>query len=181
MSLLLLYFSIAIIISFICSILEAVLLSVNMPYISLLEEKRPKAALLLRKHKQHIEKSIASILILNTLAHTFGAAGVGAQAEVIFGSTSVFYISVVLTLAILFLSEIIPKTIGTLYWKELAPGASYAINFFIWLTYPVIIISLYITSWISKGKEVKGSLTKAELIATTLLSEDDGIIDISEL
>ncbi len=180
MSLLLLYFSIAIIISFICSVLEAVLLSVSMPYISLLEEKRPKAGKLLRKHKNHIDKSIASILILNTLAHTFGAAGVGAQAESIFGSSAVFYVSVVLTLAILFLSEIIPKTIGTLYWKELAPTAAHIINFFIWLTYPVIIISLYITSWISRGKVTSNSLTKAELIASTLLSEDEGIIDEHE-
>lgn len=180
MSLLLLYFAIAIIISFICSVLEAVLLSVNMPYISLLEKKRPRASQLLAKHKTHIDKSIASILILNTLAHTFGAAGVGAQAEFIYGSSAVFYVSVILTLAILFLSEIIPKTIGTLYWKELAPVASYVINFFIWLTYPIIVISLVITSWISKGKDITGSLSKAELIASTLLSEDEGIIDEHE-
>jgi CBS domain containing-hemolysin-like protein len=180
MSLLLLYFSIAIIISFICSVLEAVLLSVNMPYIALLEKKRPRASHLLHKHKTDINKSIASILILNTLAHTFGAAGVGAQAEIIFGSKAVFYISIVLTLAILFLSEIIPKTIGTLYWKELAPLAAYIINFFIWLTYPIILISLFLTNRISRGKEIHNSLTKAELIASTLLSEDDGIIDEQE-
>ena len=180
MSLLLLYFSIAIIISFICSVLEAVLLSVSLPYIALLEEKRPHAAQLLRKHKSHINKSIASILILNTLAHTFGAAGVGAQAEIIFGSNTVFYVSVFLTLAILFLSEIIPKTIGTLYWKELAPLTAYIINFFIWITYPIILISLFITNWISRGKKIPNSLTKAELIASTLLSEDEGIIDEQE-
>ncbi len=180
MSLLLLYFSIAIVISFICSVLEAVLLSVNMPYVSLLEKKHPKAASLLYKHKTNINKSIASILILNTLAHTFGAAGVGAQAELIFGSSAVFYVSVILTLAILFLSEIIPKTFGTLYWKELAPLAAYIINFFIWLTYPLIVISLFLTRRMAKDKETQGSLSKAELIASTLLSEDDGIIDEHE-
>ena len=87
MSLLILYFCLAIVVSFICSILESVLLSVNMSYISLLEKENPKTGLLLKKHKLNINKSIASILILNTLANTLGAAGVGAQAGMIFGYT----------------------------------------------------------------------------------------------
>ncbi|MDA3970197.1 MAG: CNNM domain-containing protein [Desulfobulbaceae bacterium] len=180
MSLLLLYFSIAIVISFVCSVAEAVLLSVNRSYISVLEKTRPKAGRLLRRHKAHINKSISSILILNTLAHTFGAAGVGAQAESIFGSSAVFYISVVLTLAILFISEIIPKTIGALYWKELGPTAAYVINFFIWITYPILVVSIFMTTRLTKGREGPSSLTKAELIENTLLSEDEGIIDEQE-
>ena len=180
MSLLFLYFSLAIVISFLCSILESVLLSVNMSYISLLEKERPKVGLLLKMHKLHINKSIASILILNTLANTLGAAGVGAQAGMIFGSTAVLYVSVILTFAILFFSEIIPKTIGALYWKELAPIAAYSIRFLIWLTYPIIIVTLFVTNRISKNKKGINSLTKAELLASTLLSEDEGIIDEKE-
>ncbi len=81
MDLLILYFLAAVVISFICSVLESVLLSVNMPYISVLEKERPKVGALLKSHKTSINKSIASILILNTIANTLGAAAVGAQAE----------------------------------------------------------------------------------------------------
>ncbi len=180
MTLLILYFSLAIGISFICSILEAVLLSVNMPYISVLEKKRPAVARLLRSHKENISKSIASILILNTIANTLGAAGVGAQAGSIFGSTAVLYVSAVLTFAILFFSEIIPKTFGAIYWKQLAPMAAYVIRFFIFITYPIILMTLFVTNKISSNKEGFNSLTKAELIESTLLSEGEGVIDEHE-
>ena len=180
MSLLILYFCLAITISFICSILESVLLSVNMSYISLMEKENPKTGFLLKKHKLNINKSIASILILNTLANTLGAAGVGAQAGMVFGSTAVFYVSIILTFAILFFSEIIPKTIGALYWKELAPTAAYVIRFLIWLTYPVILMTLFVTNRISKNKKGINTLSKAELLASTLLSEDEGLIDEKE-
>ncbi len=180
MNLLILFFSLAVGISFLCSILEAILLSLNMPYISLLQKKHPRTGKLLKEHKQDISKSIASILILNTIANTLGAAGVGAQAETIFGSSAVFYVSAILTFAILFLSEIIPKTIGTLYWKELAPAAAYFIRFFIWLTFPIILITQFVTDRISKNKSSISSLSKEELLESTLLSEDDGAIDEAE-
>lgn len=180
MDLLILYFSLAIGISFLCSILESVLLSVSMPYVSVMEKKRPKLGALLKQHKVHINKSIASILILNTMANTLGAAAVGAQAESIYGYEAVFYVSVILTFAILFFSEIIPKTIGALYWKELAPVAAYIIKFFIWLTYPIVLITLFVTNRISNNKDGTSSLTKAELLESTLLSEDEGIIDEKE-
>ncbi len=180
MNLLLLYFFLAVSVSFLCSILESVLLSTNMAYIAVLEKRRPQAGGLLKEHKKNINKSIASILILNTIANTLGAAGVGAQAETIFGSRAVFYVSVVLTFAILFFSEIIPKTIGAIYWKELAPLAAYIIRFFIWITLPIIVITLFVTNKISKNNTTVTSLSKAELIASTLLSEDDGMIDEQE-
>jgi len=179
MDLLILYFSLAVVISFICSILESVLLSVNMAYISVLEKKRPTAGALLKSHKIGINKSIASILILNTIANTLGAAAVGAQAESIYGTGAVVYVSIVLTFAILFLSEIIPKTIGAVYWKSLAPTAAYVIRFFIWLTYPIILMTLFVTNRISKTDDTM-SLTKAELIESTLLSEDEGVLGEKE-
>jgi CBS domain containing-hemolysin-like protein len=179
MDLLILYFSLAVVISFICSILESVLLSVNMAYISVLEKDRPHAGTLLKSHKIGINKSIASILILNTIANTLGAAAVGAQAESIYGVGAVFYVSIVLTFAILFLSEIIPKTIGTVYWKSLAPTAAYVIRFFIWLTYPIILMTLFVTNRIKKSSDTM-SLTKAELIESTLLSEDEGVLGEKE-
>ena len=179
MDLLILYFLAAVVISFICSVLESVLLSVNMPYISVLEKEKPKAGKLLKAHKTNINKSIASILILNTIANTLGAAAVGAQAEHVFGSSAVFWVSVVLTFAILFFAEIIPKTIGATYWKQLAPIAAYVIRFFIWITYPIILMTLFVTNRIKKDDEGM-SLTREELIESTLMSEDEGVLDEQE-
>ncbi len=179
MDLLILYFLAAVIISFICSVLESVLLSVNMPYISVLEKERPPVGALLRSHKMNISKSIASILILNTIANTLGAAAVGAQAEHVFGSSAVFWVSVVLTFAILFFAEIIPKTIGATYWKQLAPLSAYVIKFFIFITYPMILMTLFVTNRIKKGDEGM-SLTKEELLESALLSEDEGVLDEQE-
>ncbi len=179
MDLLLLYFFAAVIISFICSILESVLLSVNMAYVSVLEKERPSAGALLKSHKTNINKSIASILILNTIANTLGAAAVGAQAESLYGTGAVFYVSIILTFAILFFSEIIPKTIGAVYWKSLAPVAAYVIRFFIWLTYPIILMTLFVTNRISKSDDSM-HLTKEELIESTLLSEDEGLLGEKE-
>ncbi len=179
MDLLLLYFFGAVSISFICSILESVLLSVNMAYVSVLEKERPIVGALLKSHKNNINKSIASILILNTIANTLGAAAVGAQAESIYGHGAVFYVSIVLTFAILFFSEIIPKTIGAVYWKSLAPIAAYVIRFFIWLTYPIILMTLFVTNRINKSDDSM-HLTKEELIESTLLSEDEGLLGEKE-
>jgi len=179
MDLLVLYFLTAVIVSFICSVLESVLLSITMPYISVLEKERPSAGGLLRSHKEHINKSIASILILNTVANTVGAAAVGAQAERVFGSGALFWVSAILTFAILFFGEIIPKTIGATYWKALAPFAAYVIRFFIWITYPIILMTLFVTNRIKKGDEGY-SLTKEELLESALLSEDEGVLDEQE-
>nr|WP_321267422.1 CNNM domain-containing protein [uncultured Sulfurimonas sp.] len=180
MDLLILYFTLAVGISFLCSVLEAVLLSVNMSYVSLLEKENPKAGKLLRLQKVEISKSIASILILNTIAHTLGAAAVGAQAAILFGNDAVVIISMVMTFAILFLSEIIPKTIGAVYWKQLAPASAYMIRIFIWITYPIILTTLAITNKISKGSADANSLTKEELLESMLMSEDEGVIDEKE-
>jgi CBS domain containing-hemolysin-like protein len=150
-----------------------------MAYISVLEKERPMTGALLKAHKLGINKSIASILILNTIANTLGAAAVGAQAESLYGVGAVFYVSIVLTFAILFLSEIIPKTIGAVYWKQLAPIAAYVIRFFIWVTYPIILLTLFVTNRISKSDDTMG-LTKEELIESTLLSEDEGVLGEKE-
>ncbi len=147
---------------------------------AVLEKEKPTVGKLLRLHKENINKSIASILILNTIANTLGAAAVGAQASIIFGNDAVVYVSVVLTFAILFFSEIIPKTIGAIYWKQLAPIAAHFIRVFIWITYPIILTTLAVTNKISNGKGEAHSLTKEELLESMLMSEDEGIIDEQE-
>jgi CBS domain containing-hemolysin-like protein len=151
-----------------------------MSYVAVLEKEKPSLGKLLRMQKENINKSIASILILNTIANTLGAAAVGAQASEVFGNDAVVVVSIVLTFAILFLSEIIPKTIGAIYWKQLAPLAARFIRVFIWLTYPIILTTLAVTNKISNGKTDSHSLTKEELLESMLMSEDEGVIDEKE-
>ncbi len=179
MDLLVLYFLLAVVVSFVCSVLESVLLSVNMPYISVLEKENPSAAEILKNHKSNISKSIASILILNTVANTVGAAAVGAKAQEVFGSGMLFWASALLTISILFVGEIIPKTIGATYWKELAPLAGYLIRILVLITYPVILLTLFITNRINKGENTF-SLTRDELLESALQSEDEGVLDEQE-
>ena len=168
-------------ISFLCSILESILLSVNISYISVIEVKNPSAGKLLKKLKKDIDKSISSILILNTFANTLGATAIGIEAQNLFGSDDnlVLFVSIALTFFILFFAEIIPKTIGAIYWKSLAPLAGKIINIFIFLTYPIIIITLFVTSKINKGKDGQ-IVSREELLHTTLLSEEDGVINNME-
>ncbi len=160
--------------------MESVLLSTTMSYVSMMEKKRPNVGALLKSQKTSINKSIASILILNTVANTLGAAAVGAQAEFVFGSGAVFYVATILTFGILFFSEIIPKTIGVVHWKAIAPIAAYIIRFFIWLTFPIIILTLFVTDRISKDKDSINSMSKAELLESALMSESDGVINEKE-
>ena len=176
MEILVLLFVAVIGISFLCSILESILLSTNMAYISVLEKKNPTAGKLLKKLKTDIDKSIASILILNTIANTLGATAIGVQAQNVFegDKTLVMVVSIILTFMILFFAEIIPKTIGAVYWKSLAPIASKIIKFFIIITYPIIIITQFVTRKI--GRDNNDSISREELIHSTLLSEEEGII-----
>jgi CBS domain containing-hemolysin-like protein len=168
-------------VSFLCSVLESILLSTNVSYISVLERSNPNAGKLLKKLKKDIDKSISSILILNTFANTLGATAIGVQAQIVFNNDSslVLIVSIILTFLILFFAEIIPKTIGAIYWKELAPIASKIINIFIFLTYPIIVITLFITRKISKNGDTD-IVSREELIHTALLSEEDGIINDME-
>ncbi len=179
MSYLILFFVLSVSISFLCSVLESVLLSTQISFVSLLEKESPKTGKLLRSHKENINVSIASILILNTIANTLGAAAVGAQASKVFGDDAVMYVSIVLTFAILYISEIVPKTIGAIYWKPLAPISAHIIKFFIFITYPIILTTLFITDKISKGHQ-EVTITKDELLESMLIGEDKGVIDEKE-
>ena len=120
MELLLFYLSLAILLSFLCSVLEAVLLSLTPSFILVLKDSGSRAGTLLEKLKRDVDRPLAAILSLNTIAHTVGAAGVGAQAQVVFSNLPFSVISGVLTLLMLVLSEIIPKTLGATDWRPLA-------------------------------------------------------------
>ncbi|MBU0631363.1 DUF21 domain-containing protein [bacterium] len=180
MELLILFFVLSIVVSFVCSVLESVLLSINLSYIGVLEKHRPHTGNLLRNHKEQINKSIAAILIVNTIANTAGATAVGAQASKVFGNDAVVLISIILTFSILFLSEIVPKTIGAVYYRQLAPISAHLIKLFIILTYPIILSTLFVTNRISKNRKIFNRFTKEELLQTTLLSEHQGVLDEQE-
>jgi CBS domain containing-hemolysin-like protein len=176
MTLLFIYLFVALFISFVCSLLESVFLSSTSSYIeTLCKEKSSKTALLAKELKSNIDRPISAILILNTFAHTMGAAGVGAEAQKLFGEEWQTAIAVMLTLLILYLTEIMPKTIGATYWKKLLIPSVVTINFMIKVTYPLIIISSQITKFLSKGKS-KHNHSRNEILAMVELSEKEGSI-----
>lgn len=178
MTLLIIYLVLAIGISFLCSILEAVLLSVTPTYIAQIKDKKPHGSKVLAKIKSRLDQSISSILILNTFAHTMGAAGVGGQAVRIYGDQWETLIALLLTLAILYFSEIIPKTIGATFWRQLAVPSAYIISVLIKLVFPLVWLSSFITRLFSQNR--KDSISREEVLAFTALSYKEGAIATQE-
>ncbi len=174
MTLLLFYLAIAIGVSFMCSILEAVLLSITPGYVEKTLITKPHAGKLLSSVKKQMDESLSSILILNTFAHTMGAAGVGSQALVIYGEKWETLIAVLLTLAILYFSEIIPKTLGASHWQKLAVPAAFMIKWLVKLVYPLVWVSTRLTKLFSKNKGTE--ITREEIIALASLGHKDGIL-----
>ncbi|MCW9706006.1 hemolysin family protein [Fodinibius salsisoli] len=178
MSLLIFYLSLAIGVSFLCSMLEAVLLSVSHSYIAIMDRKGSKTGELLRNYKEDIDRPLSAILSLNTIAHTVGAAGVGAQAQIIFGDAYVAITSAVLTFLILVLSEIIPKTIGATYWRRLAPFTAKTLHILMVLLYPFVLMSQAITRMISGENEP--SFSREEFGALADLGVEEGVFEEEE-
>ncbi|MFT6193140.1 MAG: CBS domain containing-hemolysin-like protein [Cognaticolwellia sp.] len=172
MTLLFIYLAIAIGVSFLCSILEAVLLSITPSFVEQIQTKKPKHGLVLAKVKTRLEESLASILILNTFAHTMGAAGVGAQAIGIFGEKWETMIAVLLTLMILYFSEIIPKTLGATFWRRLAIPSAFVITWLVRVVYPLVWLSTWLTGSFKRGKA--NEITREEIIALASLGYKDG-------
>lgn len=164
MFLLILYLSVALFISFLCSILESVLLSTPITYLRVRSQNGDKSATEFIKLKNNIDKPISAILSLNTIAHTVGAAGVGAQATIVFGEAYFGVVSAILTILILVLTEIIPKTLGTSYNTKLIGISVKLIKIMIIITYPIIFVSGYLTKLFSKKEE--GNTTSREEIST---------------
>ncbi len=173
MLLLITYILIALVFSFLCSIAEAVILSVTSAHIALLEKEGKRSGRQLRRLKADINKPLAAILTLNTIAHTVGAAGAGAQAAKVFGSAYVGIASAVLTLLILVFSEIIPKTLGAHYWRQLAPMSAYSLKGLVWLLYPFVKLSEFITKGLTHGPNLTG-FSRREFVAMAELSVKEG-------
>ncbi len=171
MLMLALYITLALGVSFLCSIAEAVLLSVTAPHIALLESEQKSSGPLLRRLKDDVNQPLAAILTLNTIAHTVGAAGAGAQAASIFGNEYLGIASAILTLLILVFSEIIPKTLGAHYWRQLAPITAWCLRLLIWALYPFVKLTELLTRNLTEGPTLRG-VNRNELIA---LAESGGL------
>lgn len=179
MGLILLYFLGALSLSFLCSVLEAVLLSTPMSYISMRENQGSKTATLMKQYKNNVDRPVGAILSLNTIAHTIGSAGVGAESIKIFGEQYFGLISAILTLLILVLSEIIPKTIGASYWRSLAMPSTRIIRVLILITYPLVLLSELITKvFTPRGNQT--SMSREEVSAMVDVGTTEGIFRESE-
>ncbi|MEM8523261.1 MAG: hemolysin family protein [Bacteroidota bacterium] len=184
--LLVLFFLLSIIFSFLCSIWEAVLLSVTPSYVQRKVAEGTQTGSLLQSFKKDIDRPLSAILTLNTIAHTVGAIGVGVQASEVFGdgetSFGISYESIVaslMTLAILVLSEIIPKTIGANKWQTLAPFTVKSLNFLLLILRPFVWMSQLITKSLKKDKD-KSVLSRADFAAMTEVVAESGELDQSE-
>ena len=178
-TLLVFYAVLALGISFICSILEAVVLSVPHTYIAVLQKEGKKSGDLWANLKDDdAVKPLTSILTLNTIAHTMGAAGVGSQVQTIWGAEYLTVASIILTIAVLFFSEIVPKTLGTAYWKQLAPLTGVLLIYLVKILTIIIIPIQILKSILPKGNNTL--VTRDDVVAIVDLGEEEGILEEDE-
>ena len=175
------YLFLAVFFSFICSIAEAVILSVTTPFVAMAKESGKKYAAHLAAMKANVSQPLSAILTLNTVAHTVGAAGAGSQAAKVFGDVYVGLISGVLTIIILVFSEIIPKTLGARYWQQLAPVTTRFLYILTFLMKPFVIASQWITDILGGPMEGDKGPNRHEISILAKLSQQDGYIDKEEL
>lgn len=175
-ALLIFFVLLSVVVSFLCSISEATLLTMSPSYVGTLEDQ-PKAAALLQDVKiDNIEKSIAAILTLNTVAHTLGSLGAGAQATIVFGNAWFGVFSAVMTLVILIGTEIIPKTMGTTYWRRFALPVAYYVKFINFILFPIIWVTEKLTRLLTRGNS-ESTFSRREFAALASVGEESGQID----
>ncbi len=178
-TMLIIYGSLALGVSFLCSMLEAVLLSMSMSHVSIMSKTGDKNGLRWSRLKEDDSvKPLTAILTLNTIAHTMGAAGVGAEVSRIWGDDSLTVASIILTLAVLFLSEIIPKTIGAAYWKKLSLPSGFILSGMTKMLAPFFVPLLMFKRLLPKAEAA--SVTRDELHALADISEEEGELEEDE-
>ncbi len=178
---LLTYLLVALFFSFLCSILEAVLLSITPSYIGGKIKEGKKVGLALKKFKDNIDIPLSAILTLNTFSHTIGAAGIGAQAQRLWGNEYLSVVSGILTLLILIFSEIIPKTLGANYWKSLAPFTARALYILVYSPlYPFSLLAKGITKLLSPPESRQSILSRSEFQAMAERGIQEGIFKKEE-
>lgn len=179
MTLLLVFLTGTVSISFLCSILESVLMSTPLSFITMKKEQGSKLADRFLDYKTDTDRPLAAILSLNTVANTIGAAGVGRQATILFGSAWFGIISAVTTLLILIFAEIVPKTIGTSYYKNLMSFTTRMISILIVIMYPLVLLIGIISRWITIDDN-ETSVSREEVAAMANIGEEEGVLDQSE-
>ncbi len=180
MALLLLFLLGAMAVSFLCSILEATLMSTPISYITMREEEGYKPAARFKEYKQDPSRAIAAILSLNTIANTIGAAGVGSQATRLFGSQWFGLVSALMTILILIFSEIIPKTLGTTRWKSLMGFATVMIRGLIFLMYPLVLLIELLSGLITPEDAEEPAVSRDEVSAMANVAEEEGDLEEDE-
>jgi CBS domain containing-hemolysin-like protein len=179
-TLLLTYIGLAVGVSFFCSVLEATLLSLTPAYVAGLTETRPKLAGRLSRLHASVDRPLSAILSLNTIANTLGAAAVGAQAQRLWGSDALAIVSGLLTLLILVFAEIIPKTLGAVFWRRLAPMAAIALPLMIGALLPLVWVSERLTNLVKRGSKDRGAVSREDVAALARLGGQQGSLDASE-
>jgi CBS domain containing-hemolysin-like protein len=159
--------------------MEAVILSVSPSFIAKTEQDNKKLGQRLKLLKDNVDRPLAAILSLNTIAHTVGAAGAGAQATAVFGNVYVGVISAILTFLILVISEIIPKTLGAIYWRRLTSLVVRIIIPIIWIMWPLVKMAELITKMLGSGKH-KPRIRREEFIALSRLGTQEGVLEENE-
>ena len=178
-TMLIIYGSLALGVSFLCSMLEAVLLSMSMSHVSIMSKTGDKNGVRWSRLKEDDSvKPLTAILTLNTIAHTMGAAGVGAEVSRIWGDDRLTVASIILTLAVLFLSEIIPKTIGAAYWKKLSSPSGFILSGMTKMLAPFFVPLLMFKRLLPKAESA--SVTRDELHALADISEEEGELEEDE-
>jgi CBS domain containing-hemolysin-like protein len=167
-------------VSFLCSILEAIILSVTHGYVHVLQDQGVKAGEILHEMQKQVDEPIAAILALNTIANTFGAALGGALAFRIWGEASTAIFSAALTLAILLLSEILPKTLGATLWPALAPPAAFLLRGLIFITRPIIIPLTWYARLITPRRGRPTTVSRSELRVLARIGRTEGALDEDE-
>ncbi|MBZ0136695.1 MAG: CNNM domain-containing protein [Planctomycetes bacterium] len=179
MGLLVFYLALALGVSFLCSLLEASLLSVSVGYVNSMADKEHKGAKLMKSLKEAPDRALAAILSANTVAHTVGAAGVGAQVASIWGDNWLGLASGLLTIAILLLTEIVPKTLGTIHAKRLVGFTATTVQGMIYLLFPLVVASQVVGLVIAGGK--KGiQISRDEVAAVADMGLEGGSLTASE-
>lgn len=180
MLLLFIFLFAAVVLSFLCSINEAVLLSTPLSYISIKANEGKRGAKLFKRHKENMERSLSTILSLNTIANTIGAAGVGAEATKLFGEYYFGIVSALLTLIILFFAEIVPKSVGANYWRKLNSFVGYSIEIMSYITYPIVRVSELFMKLITNKAKKGSTVSREEFAEMVEIGTREGIIDIAE-
>lgn len=173
------YLLLALVVSFICSIMESVLLSTPQSFLLVKQDEKHVWAGKFIDLKVNIDKPLSAILSLNTVAHTIGAAGVGAQAVKVFGEAYFGLISAILTLLILVFTEIIPKTVGARYWRNLSKITYFTIKSMIIITYPLVVMSSFISKLFSNNSE-ELTTSRMEIAALASIGTDEGLFTEKE-